>query len=136
MIANMYDQIKKHEGFRSKPYKCIAGKTTIGWGRNLDDVGISKEEAEILLNNDISRAHASVEKIFVDPNIIFHGESYIALVDMMFNLGETRFRGFKKMIKAIEDGDWEEAANQAKDSKWYNQVGKRGKTIVEQLKGK
>jgi lysozyme len=56
------------------------------------------------------------------------------LTDMIFNLGSTRFRKFKKMIKAIKNNDWELAGEEAKDSKWYKQVGKRGEEIVKQLK--
>ena len=58
-VANfeqLKERIKKSEGLRLKPYKCPAGKTSIGWGRNLEDNGISKEEAEFLLNNDIDWA--------------------------------------------------------------------------------
>ena len=39
-----------------KPYKDTVGKLTIGVGRNLDDVGIGEEEAEVLLRNDIKDA--------------------------------------------------------------------------------
>ena len=47
------EELKKEEGFRAKVYKCTAGKNTIGFGRNLDDNGITYEEAEYLLKNDI-----------------------------------------------------------------------------------
>src|SRR5438876_896932 len=43
----------KHEGLSLKPYRCPAGKRTIGVGRNLDDRGISEDEAAMLLGNDI-----------------------------------------------------------------------------------
>ena len=43
--------IKKHEGLSLKPYKCTAGKLTIGYGRNIEDKGISQEEAERFLDD-------------------------------------------------------------------------------------
>ena len=46
-------QLVRHEGLRLKPYRCTAGKLTIGIGRNLDDCGISQTEAYLLLENDI-----------------------------------------------------------------------------------
>jgi len=46
--------IKKHEGFRQFVYKCPSGKLTIGYGRNLENRGITIEEAEYLIRNDIS----------------------------------------------------------------------------------
>jgi len=137
-VVSIYDQIKRHEGLRLKPYKCTAGKTTIGYGRNLDDVGISEQIAELMLIDDVMEASVSINNVFeFDINKIreyFPGNSYVALIDMMFNLGETRFRGFNKMIEAVKNGDWEEAARQAEDSKWFSQVGERGKTIVAQLR--
>ena len=58
-----------------------------------------------------------------------------ALLNMMFNLGYNKFTGFKKMIAAIKLNDWEEAAEQAKDSRWYRQVGKsRSERIITRLR--
>ena len=50
---------------------------------------------------------------------------YNALVDMMFNLGKPRFLTFKKMIKAVECGDFDTAANEMLDSKWARQTKSR-----------
>ena len=47
------DDARKHEGLRLYPYNCSEGKLTLGIGRNLDDRGITEEEALYLLNNDI-----------------------------------------------------------------------------------
>ena len=46
-------QLVRHEGLRLKPYRCTAGKLTIGIGRNLDDCGISQKEAYAMLERDI-----------------------------------------------------------------------------------
>ncbi len=46
-------QLIRHKGLKLKPYRCTAGKLTIGVGRNLDDCGISQTEAYVLLENDI-----------------------------------------------------------------------------------
>ena len=48
-------QLIIHEVLKSEPYQCTAGKLTISVGRNLDDVGITKEEATYMLENDIAR---------------------------------------------------------------------------------
>ena len=126
------DQIADHEGFRSKPYRCTAGKLTIGYGRNIEDVGISKAEARILLSNDIFKAQRDCERIF--PLWHYYPDSKRwALIDMRFNLGPGRFRGFRRMIAAVKNEDWKLAAKEAKDSRWYGQVGRRSKYIVELL---
>ena len=58
LLERMKEQLLRHEGLRLKPYRCTAGKLTIGIGRNLDDCGISQKEAYALLDNDkIGRAH-------------------------------------------------------------------------------
>jgi len=124
--------IKKHEGLRLTPYRCSADKLTIGYGRNLDDVGISEEEAVFLLEHDI--AQATREAISIFPDFGLYSESrQNAIVDMLFNLGKSRFLGFRKMIASIKKGDWIEAKAQAKDSAWHRQVGNRAKEIEEML---
>ena len=47
------EMLKRHEGLKVFPYHCSQNKLTIGIGRNLDDKGISKDEAYYLLYNDI-----------------------------------------------------------------------------------
>ena len=54
-MSNLIAQLKRHESLELKPYKCTSGKLTIGVGRNLEDIGITEQEAELLLLNDIGR---------------------------------------------------------------------------------
>lgn len=128
------DLIKAHEGYRDKPYSCTAGRLTIGYGRNLSDVGINRAEADAMLNRDIHSAKYYLISMFGKEFGFYSENRQHALIDMMFNLGYSRFSGFKKMIAAIEALDWTEAAKQAKDSRWYTQVGNRGATVVKMLK--
>jgi len=133
MNKNLKPVIKKHEGLRFFPYRCSALYLTIGWGRNLSDNGITKEEAEYLLDNDIDIAVSETKKIF--PALFTYTEQRTnALIDMYFNLGFSNFISFKKMIKAVKEKDWDRVAAEAKDSLWYKQVGIRGVEIVEMLK--
>jgi len=116
--------IKGHEGTKLYPYTDTVGKITIGTGHNLSDNGISEEISNLLLKDDIAIAQDALKGIFKNFNELPLNIQY-ALTDMMFNMGEPRFRGFKKMIAAIKAGDFKEAALQAKDSRWCKQVGKR-----------
>ena len=52
---------------------------------------------------------------------------------MMFNMGRPRLSRFHKMRRAIEAGDWKEAAVQMKDSKWYRQVPNRAERLVKRM---
>ena len=133
MFLNLVSMLKRHEGFRGKPYHCTAGKLTIGYGRNLDDVGITEVEAEFLLKVDTLRATDSAGDIF--PGILSYTENrQIAIINMIFNLGKTRFKRFRKMIDAVNRGDWESAADEAIDSRWYKQVGARAVELVNLLR--
>ncbi|MCD6600067.1 MAG: glycoside hydrolase family protein [Dehalococcoidia bacterium] len=133
MNESLKNLIKRHEGLKLFPYRCSAGKLTIGFGRNLDDNGISLEEANFLLDRDIQLAVQDTMSVF--PSFYaYPEEKQCALIDMMFNLGLPKFLNFKKMIKAVKEMDWNEAARQAEDSRWYLQVGKRGRDIVSMLK--
>jgi len=134
MISKLIPMIKRHEGFRLKPYRCTAGKLTIGYGRNLDDVGINETEAEFLLLSDVREATDNAQDTF--PEILKYSQNrQMALINMCFNLGKTRLKQFKRMIAAIEKGSWGAAADEAMDSRWYKQVGIRAVEIVDLLRG-
>ena len=63
-MTQSIEQLKRHEGIRLFPYKCTADKLTIGIGRNLQDVGISEQEAETMLLNDIEIAKEQLIRKF------------------------------------------------------------------------
>ena len=124
----MIEALKAHliarEGLRLKPYKCSQGKLTLGVGRNIEDNGITTEEAMYLLTNDINNTIAELETKFEwFPWLPVYAQLVVA--DMCFNLGLPTLLGFKKMLKAIEAEDWEEGAKQLLDSRYARQVGNR-----------
>ena len=131
-MPTIEEQLILHEGLKLKPYRCTAGKLTIGVGRNLDDKGISKEEALFLLRNDIHEVMDALEK----------HEWYLALdpirqkvvIDMAYNLGVGGLLKFRKMIAALERGDYEGAADQMLDSRWAEQVGMRATRLAEMMR--
>ena len=129
---NIKDFIIKHEGLKLKPYTCPAGKLTIGVGRNIEDNGISEDEAMILLENDIKRCEAELVDIFTEF-YTYPENVRIALIDMIFNLGKTRFLQFKKMIQAIKERDFLKASKEARNSRWCKQVGTRCDDVVEMM---
>ena len=129
---NIKDFIIKHEGLKLKPYLCPAGKLTIGVGRNIEDNGISEDEAMYLLENDIKRCESELREIFEEFNH-FPDAVKMALIDMIFNLGKTRFLTFKKLIQAVKEGDFKRAAEEAKNSRWCGQVGNRCEDVCEML---
>ncbi len=134
-LEKLREQLIRHEGLRLRPYRCPAGKLTIGVGRNLEDCGISRDEAMLLLTNDIREAADDV------VNIIGMGvwdrltdARQRVLVDMRFNLGPGGFRGFKRMIQAVRDQRWEDAANEMIDSNWARQVTSRANRLAAMMR--
>ena len=125
--------IKLHEGYRDRLYRCTAGKLTIGFGWNVEDTPICTEAATAQLDHQLDKAIIALHGIF--PEFFSMGPwRQSALTDMMFNLGPTRFQGFRRMIAAIKLGHWHTAAAEAMDSKWCTQVGSRGERIVQILR--
>lgn len=122
-----------HEGIRSLPYfDCCGlffrlctcrpqGKLTIGVGRNLEQVGISENEAMGLLDNDLNRVFVQIEKSFpwfekLNP------PRQIVIQSMVFNMGIEKFKEFKKMIACLEKGQYSDASKQMLNSLWASQV--------------
>ena len=124
--------LKKHEGFRGRPYQDSVGKTTIGYGHNLDDKPITMMQAERLLNDDIDDALSYCVTLEYWDDLSPIRRAVIA--DMMFNLGPKRFRGFVRMHNALVQGKYAKAAHEMMDSKWATQVGRRARVLSEMMR--
>jgi len=131
-VKRLIAMLERHEGLRLKPYRCPAGKLTIGVGRNLEDAGISREEAYFLLNNDIYRALAIAQE-FLGREVWekLSAPRQEVLVNMAFNLGAGGLAKFKRMRQAIIAGDYEKAAREMLDSNWARQVGSRATELAQ-----
>jgi lysozyme len=141
MEAKLMDRIKeqlvRHEGLRLKPYRCTAGKLTIGIGRNLDDCGISQSEAYVMLINDIVNCEKQLQSKIPDIYNQLDEVRKSVLLNMCFNLGVSGLLGFKNTLALVKAGDWERAANNMLVSKWAKQVGRRAIELSELMrKGK
>jgi len=122
-MRSVVELIQRHEGLRLKPYKCTAGKVTIGFGRNLEDVGITAEEATRMLHHDIAECIKQLETI--DGFSMLDEVRRAVLIDMTFNVGFAGILAFKNMWRAVENRDYDKAAAEMLDSKWARQVGQR-----------
>ena len=131
-MSRLIEQLKRHEGLRLKPYRCTAGKLTIGYGRNLDDFGITENEAESML---ITNADLVGNELVVKLPVLreLNSAREEALINMAFNIGVSGLLEFKKMIAALENADYDEAAKQMLDSKWARQVGSRSAELARQM---
>ena len=123
-METIKDQLIRHEGLRLKPYRDPSGKLTIGFGRNLDDTGITHDEALFLLENDISRAISGLRRNLPYFDSLDEMRRNV-LTNMTFNLGMHGLLGFRRMLCALQSGDYKAAAEEMLKSKWAVQTGSR-----------
>lgn len=128
-IQQIRTQLINHEGLRLKPYRCSAGKLTIGIGRNIDDVGISEAEAMLMLGNDIDACVDDLRGMFQGFDLFPENIQHV-LIDMRFQLGPKRLRRFRMMIRAVENQDWAAMIREMKDSTWYGQTRNRANYLI------
>ena len=135
-MESLEAQLIRHEGMRLKPYRCPAGKLTIGVGRHIEDRGITEAEAMVMLENDIAGARADVDSLLDEFGIRkweLNQARLDALTNMAFNLGRKRLSGFKKMFAAIKDRNFDLAAAEMLNSKYARDVGPRAVELSNQL---
>ena len=128
----LFAQLRLHEGVERKPYQCTAGYLNIGVGRNIEERGLSDDEIDYILNNDVNIATDELVRTF-DWYADLDEVRQRVVVDMVFNLGMPRFQQFKKMIQALDEGDYKEASIQMMDSRWASQVGARAERLRDMM---
>ena len=129
--TRLIKQLRLHEGVETFPYRDTVGKLTIGGGRNLTDVGLRDHEIDVLLETDITLVGDTADQYTWFEALTDNRK--LVVLDMLFNLGQTRFEKFRKMITAMEAADWAEASEQMLSSKWASQVGSRAVTLATMM---
>ena len=138
-MTELEKQLMRHEGSnkdkngRHLLYKDTVFKLTIGYGRNLDDVGISEEEALFMLANDIKRADEQLIKNLPWTDKLDRVRHDI-LVNMCFNMGIGGLLQFKNTLSLIKKGRCREASIEMLKSRWAKQVGSRAIELSKQMK--
>ena len=132
-MEGLREDLIADEGIRLKPYLCPAGKTTIGVGRNLDDVGITEDEAMEMLENDIERVKSQLAKALPWLETKPPGVQR-AIGNMTFQMGLGAVLKFKKMLAAIQARDYNAARREALDSAWAKQTPQRAKRVTDLFK--
>lgn len=133
IIARLTPALMEEEGFRQYPYLDTMGFTTIGYGRNLNTVGISRDEGGVLLRNDIQRAMHEIGSALtwtreLDPVRL------AILIDMDFNLGLKSLLKFKRTLLLIREKNFEAASKEMLDSTWAKQVQDRAARLSAAMK--
>lgn len=126
-------QLRIDEATREKPYRDSVGKLTIGVGRNLDDVGLSPDEINYLLANDIKVADRDARALFPSFDDLSDNRK-AALVNMAFNLGYARLGAFVGLRAAVAASDFLQASAHMLNSKWATQVGNRAERLAKVMR--
>ncbi|WP_153076880.1 glycoside hydrolase family protein [Paraburkholderia bonniea] len=125
-------ELDRDEGRRLKPYLDTVGKTTIGVGRNLTDVGISDAECDAMLQLDVDRTAE-----WLDRNLAWWRQldavRQRVLLNMAFNLGAGLLT-FTSTLAATQHGEYRRAADGMLASKWAVQVGARAQRLATMMK--
>jgi lysozyme len=128
------EDIKKHEGFESKVYKCTEGYDTIGYGFAIKDLVIDKDVADLIL---MKKIHKILERVLVAfpwfQNI--NNEAKSVIINMCYQLGIRGFSKFKKTIYLLETEQYDDASIEMLDSLWAKQTPNRAKELSERLRG-
>jgi lysozyme len=139
--------IKRFEGCSLIPYKCPAGRTTIGYGWNVEsnplppDIdahlkehgSITKAMAEELLDIAVSRSIADCRRLYPDFDSYSENRRN-ALTDMMYNMGYGTLSKFRISNRFVREQKWQEAADNFMHSKWARQVKSRAITVCDLLR--
>jgi lysozyme len=130
--AVLVRQLRLHEGERLRPYRCTAGKLTIGVGRNLEDRGITAEESAHLLLNDVRAVEQSLAKALPWFTQLDDVRQRV-LLDMAFNLGTQGLLEFRRTLEAVRTGRYQQAAAMMLESRWAGQVGQRAQRLSQMM---
>lgn len=122
-------QLEIDEARRRRIYLDSVGKWSGGVGRNLTDRGFRDDEIDLMLSNDIDEAIAIARAVIPIYDKLDDVRQEV-VTNMAFNLGQTRLSGFKQFIGALMRLDFQRATTEMMDSKWYEQVGDRGKRLA------
>ena len=142
-MSELIDLIKHHEGIRlyayddvtSKPIgpgSLLQGHPTIGVGRALDVNGISMDEAEFLLTNDIHHFQGELRRTYPWFNLLLAARQD-AVTDLAFNVGLAGFAKFEATIAAIKRADYAGASRHMLASQWATQVGVRATDLAKMM---
>ena len=142
-IDKLREQLKIDEGCVYEIYNDQLGYPTFGIGHlviesdpeNGQAVGTSVSEDRVAEAFD-----EDIKSVLRDCNILYPDfddlpeEAQQIIANMMFNLGRPRLSKFAGMKRGVDARDWDVAADEMVDSRWYRQVGARAERLVNRMR--
>ena len=127
-MKGLIERIKKHEGFVDHVYDDSLGIPTIGYGFAIKDLILDEDIAEEILTRKLQHLGRRVMSKFVWFDQLPQ-EAKGVLMEMCYQLGVYGVSKFKKALKAMQNRDWDRAADEMLDSKWARQTPNRAKDL-------
>jgi lysozyme len=138
-MEKLIETLKRHEGVKTHAYRDSLGVLTIGCGRNISDnerhhgLGLSDDEIDYMLSNDILRTIKELAEEYPWFNDMAEGARRDAIINMHFNLGRVRFASFKIALSYMDKADHKRAAGEFLNSKWAKQVKGRALEVTDMI---
>ena len=142
-IEKLREEIEYDEGSVNKIYLDHLGLATFGIGHLVTEwdeeygweVGtpVSEDRCNEVFDSDIQVVLSDCEHLYPDFNELPEEVQRI-IANMMFNMGRPRLSKFKGMKRGVDARDWNKAADEMVDSRWYRQVTKRADRLVERMR--
>ena len=142
-VEKLQEELEIDEGCKYEIYLDHLGYPTFGIGHLItrDDpeygweVGASIDTVRVheTFESDIEGVLSDCSKLYSDFEDLPE-EAQRVIANMMFNMGYTRLSKFKNMKLSVDDRNWDIAADEMVDSRWYYQVPNRAKRLVERMR--
>ena len=137
------EELANDEGCKYEVYLDHLGYPTFGIGHLITDddpecgtsVGteVSSDRVQEAFDSDIESVLSDCERLYVQFEHLPE-EAQLIIANMMFNMGYTRLSKFKGMKRGVDARNWEEAADEMVDSRWYKQVSRRADRLVVRMR--
>ena len=133
MTDGLIDRLKRFEGFRRYAYECSEGKLTIGYGTMIErgGHGVPERIAELLLIDYTEQLTKRLDGLEWFQSLDQTRRE--AVIEMAYQMGYDGVLGFKRMIAAINAGDWGRVHIEALDSRWAEQTPARARDVARRL---
>ena len=139
---NIQQLLEFEEGYRAEAYYCSEGYPTIGIGTKIGPKGSSLRHYDFKVSKSLAYAWLMDELVSIEAELskldwfcAITGDKRTVLISMAYQLGVSGLLKFKNMIAAIKADDWDLAALEAIDSRWYNQTTQRAVRHAKILSG-
>jgi lysozyme len=94
---------------------------------------VDEERVHQVFDSDITSTLDECKVLYPDFDDLPE-EAQLIIANMMFNMGRPRLSKFKGMKAGVDARDWNRAADEMVDSRWYNQVTNRAERLVKRMR--